>query len=65
MLSDLPDVLTYDQVADVLQVHRSTISRRVADGVIRPVGDLKRITKVELLRYLGVEVGLRSVVTQG
>lgn len=56
MLADLPDVMTVPQVAEVLGVCTKTVYKLISDGELRhlQVGQRNfRVTKLELLRYLG------------
>ena len=51
---DQPDLLTLDEVAERLRVHRSTIRRLILTGQLEHfrIGKFYRITAGELSRYL-------------
>jgi len=55
---DVPSILTINEVADLLRVHRNTISTLINDGTLPyiPIGTReKRIKKIDLLRFIGEE----------
>ena len=49
-----PDLLTMDEVAERLKIHRSTVRRLILDGELKHfrVGKFYRIATGELSRYL-------------
>ena len=55
-LEDLPMVLSIPEIANVLGIGRNTAYALIRDGVLYSVrvGRQIRVSKVEMLRYLGV-----------
>ena len=53
-LEDLPEVLTLDELAGFLRVHRRTLSRMCEQGQIpyRKIGDTYRFSKRAIQRWL-------------
>ncbi len=66
-LSDLPDVLTVDQAAEVLQVSTWSVYDLVKRKQLHSlrVGRLVRITKPELMRFVGVPEREKAGPTAG
>lgn len=53
-LIDIPDVLTVDQVADLLHISKRSVYKLLSDGSIRhrKIGRIYRIPKQAVVEYL-------------
>lgn len=54
-MTDLPDLLTYDEVADYLRVSRTTVRRYVREGDLEAIntkGPRRRITRRSLEQFI-------------
>lgn len=58
MLDKYPDVLTVDEVANVLRISRRSVMRLFADGTInyKKIGRHYRISKSAVLKYLNFDL---------